>query len=533
MFPLGIPTNHRCKICGMAFCVACTEKWGTSENRTRCGNHINDKITEDGMEVGAGGSEDDLDMRVVENAVMVEERVIESSEKENEKEENEFIASLPLFEPNYIKVSMMLETLKVKDEQEKQDDTTTCKNERNPIGLDLLDYRAKKAMANMSFIQIDNLQQQVKKDIKELFQSANVRQRTKPGPKPKPKPIQLDAEKENQNTSTSANPTTGDTTTPSAAELANVSFALLPLLCQPCSNVSTPDALSESSQSITQQYNIPSTSKPSSSRPSLAPSAKLQITKTCYFVDCSSNSLNHDTFIRIPTIPKPVPSNASNKIKGSYNMKRKQREDALVRCGLHKDDKRKDLRFCSLHSDILNQNALSASRDSQSVKKAIRNCCFDGCNSNSLNHRNFTRIQAILKPLPEDASHKRKVTYDIKVKRREVQLVRCGLNKDDNRKDLRYCSLHNCDDERDGITKVKTKDQKVDVTLNNLPSTNGFDKASHHSQPRRQSSGNGSDRVLLRELEGNEDNQKKIVKIVKAACNSLNLESKKNNMRVN
>lgn len=50
--------------------------------------------------------------------------------------------------------------------------------------------------------------------------------------------------------------------------------------------------------------------------------------------------------------------------------------------------------------------------------------------------------------------------------------MRCGLKPNDKRKDLRYCSLHDCEDEHDATTTVKTK-KKVEVTFNNLPSTNG------------------------------------------------------------
>ena len=41
-----IPTNHRCEMCGKAFCVMCTEKWGTSGIRNRCGEHVDEQGAE-------------------------------------------------------------------------------------------------------------------------------------------------------------------------------------------------------------------------------------------------------------------------------------------------------------------------------------------------------------------------------------------------------------------------------------------------------------------------------------------------------
>ena len=73
----GIPTNHRCEICGSAFCVFCTEKWGTSGNRTHCGKRVHDEVSDDGIEAG----EDEV---VAEDSgAILEERMVQSCE-ENE-----------------------------------------------------------------------------------------------------------------------------------------------------------------------------------------------------------------------------------------------------------------------------------------------------------------------------------------------------------------------------------------------------------------------------------------------------------------
>ena len=116
----GIPTSHRCEICGSAFCIICTEKWGTEGNRTRCGDHLGIVIDEDenGVEDGTNNG--------------VEESVPDGAEERmgDEKQENETI-SYPNFEPDYVRVQMMIELLK------KNNDET---DNQNIIGLLLLDH---------------------------------------------------------------------------------------------------------------------------------------------------------------------------------------------------------------------------------------------------------------------------------------------------------------------------------------------------------------------------------------------------------
>lgn len=127
-------------------------------------------------------------------------------------------------------------------------------------------------------------------------------------------------------------------------------------------------------------------------------------------------------------------------------------------------------------------------------KRVSKICCFKGCKNNNMNHLHFTRIQTKPKLPAKDASKARKNTYEIKVKRREEQLKRCGLSKNDERKDLRYCSLHD-DDAAEVECKTTTN---LKYTLKNLPSTKGISNKSHFSKASKPSKGNAYDRYASR-----------------------------------
>ena len=96
----GILTNHRCEICGLAFCILCTEKWGTSENRVRCGPHVDVIIM--------GEQDEDLNMEHTTSS--------SSSRGDDEKEFPKYAC----FDPDYVRVSMMIELLQSKDNGKKK-----------------------------------------------------------------------------------------------------------------------------------------------------------------------------------------------------------------------------------------------------------------------------------------------------------------------------------------------------------------------------------------------------------------------------
>ena len=123
---------------------------------------------------------------------------------------------------------------------------------------------------------------------------------------------------------------------------------------------------------------------------------KLQ--KKCCFVGCSSNSLNHGRFICIPSIPKPLPANASEKNNLSM-MKRLNKRRTTCQMWAEKNESRKHLRFCSLHNL---SPAIISTTQSKPHPSQSRKCCFFGCKSTSKDSKNFTHIQSIPNPLPPD-----------------------------------------------------------------------------------------------------------------------------------
>ena len=80
-------------------------------------------------------------------------------------------------------------------------------------------------------------------------------------------------------------------------------------------------------------------------------------------------------------------------------------------------------------------------------KKVIsKYCCFTKCKSNSTSGVSFKRIQCIPKLPSANASKAQIITHRIKSGLRKEQLVRCGIDKNDERKDLRFCEHHFSDE---------------------------------------------------------------------------------------
>jgi hypothetical protein len=93
------------------------------------------------------------------------------------------------------------------------------------------------------------------------------------------------------------------------------------------------------------------TPQPSNAVPQLSKSAKKQqrITKVCCVKGCKSNNINHSSFVRIQSAPILPPEGSSKRRFDTYEIKAKRRSEQLTRCGLSRKDKRKDLRYCTLH----------------------------------------------------------------------------------------------------------------------------------------------------------------------------------------
>ena len=79
----------------------------------------------------------------------------------------------------------------------------------------------------------------------------------------------------------------------------------------------------------------------------------------------------------------------------------------------------------------------------QKEGRPYRYCCFVRCNKNNHHNVTFKRITPIPSyNLSDDDTLKKKSTFELKRLERREQLNRCGLKRNDKRKNLRLCSDH-------------------------------------------------------------------------------------------
>ena len=460
----GHLTSWRCEICGKAFCVICVEGWGSGSNRIRCGPHANVMIENNNYCIDVDSEESTSSSNPTFTPVThveLEERGSNSDEEaatsssnptftpvthvESEERGSSSDEETSTFTPDYLKISMILEVL-----------YSRSKSDKNPIGYDLLRHRAENQKASLSFLDLSEQYKRVEEEMHILFDATHFRNKKNPGPTKKP--------------------------------LSNITNTIATRK-RPISecNVST------------------------------QPNKKLKrIKKYCCFNGCKSNEQTHPLF-KIPKIPNPLPKDASCVKINAHQKQKKKRESFLSICGLKKNDKRKDLRYCSLH--FSNDKVTREARDMnttviatnttpstngevqqfrtcvQSKKGIKQRCCFVGCKSNDQTH-SLRKIITRPNPLPDGASSSRKETYQIKTITRELFLSRCGLDKHDERINLRYCSLHFSHEK----VQCKTIDG-VNFTATNVPSANGVGVGSHFVPSQRQSNGNGRDRFIINQLQ--------------------------------
>ena len=153
-----------------------------------------------------------------------------------------------------------------------------------------------------------------------------------------------------------------------------------------------------------------------------------------------------------------------------------------------------------------------------------------------MSHSPFIRIQCIPTQPPNGASKARIETYHTKIaKRREQLLVRCGLKKNDSRKDLRYCSDHITDNEKERNTKeCIDKKTNLEFILNHLPSSNGVGNKSHFLKPRCLSKGLGFDRFATKCIQTVQQNDPELASWTKAIQNAFEAQTpRKDHIKIN
>ena len=155
---------------------------------------------------------------------------------------------------------------------------------------------------------------------------------------------------------------------------------------------------------------------------------------------------------------------------------------------------RSDTSRLQLLADIAEKELSKPKPKPRKTKVIAKYCCFHDCkNNSSMDGINFTRIQPTQKDLPGDASTRKIITNVKKKTLRELELVRCGLAKNDMRKDLRICSQH--DNEKVTISKVikignESIKKKFELTI---PSCQGV--ASLSAPAEKENKGLGVDRL--------------------------------------
>jgi hypothetical protein len=123
----GITTSHHCDTSGKAFCVFCTEKWG-SELPNKRGKHLPN------AESSGSVSEDECSEEDTSNEVNLDDDV-EKTKKQ----------PLPPFIPDYVKVQAISE-MPHKD--------TSKVHKKKFIGLDFLNLKSQNLKMNLSFHQL-------------------------------------------------------------------------------------------------------------------------------------------------------------------------------------------------------------------------------------------------------------------------------------------------------------------------------------------------------------------------------------------
>ena len=222
---------------------------------------------------------------------------------------------------------MMLQKIKVNKDQE---DKSSIKV---PIGLRLIECRAKAKLLSLTFQQLDEMQQQGNKDIESLIASAKSQQQSKHGPKNNTEKEQ-DVISETSSGTTHLRPTSPQT---SQSHFASTSITLFSPTSQPRAVKSSPMPQLQEADATSNQLQEETT-------------AKKRITKSFCVAGCSSNNHN-DTLIRVIAKQKPLPKDASNASKITYNKKLERRYAQLTKCDLSRYDKRNNLRYCATHEN--------------------------------------------------------------------------------------------------------------------------------------------------------------------------------------
>lgn len=166
----GMMTQHRCQckmphsnifdttlgynICGKAFCILCTERWGI-ESSSRCGHHVNQE----------------LDNSSNQPNITPTNTTIDTSSQPSTTQSKSSSST-----PDYIRMQMFLEQVSMSD-----------KEKEKSIGFELIRFRAEKQMIdkNISFSGVGQMQQQVEKDWKSLLHQAEERSSNRRPQQPK------------------------------------------------------------------------------------------------------------------------------------------------------------------------------------------------------------------------------------------------------------------------------------------------------------------------------------------------------------
>ena len=212
-----------------------------------------------------------------------------------------------------------------------------------------------------------------------------------------------------------------------------------------------------------------------------AKKAKSRERKRC----CVKGCYNRLNLQRVPPFPKELELGVTKDRQITQAKRTLKRQAFLERLGRPRDDKSKDLRFCSNHKMETEKFTINVSiKDKAGLETEVvtvplefsvpvnvtekpamqgkrKRCCVKGCN----NHMSLQRVPPLPKELPVGSSKARQITRAKKVLKRNEYMKRLGYEESefDKHPDLRFCPNHRME-MKDWTFTVSIKDENGEET---------------------------------------------------------------------
>ena len=137
--------------------------------------------------------------------------------------------------------------------------------------------------------------------------------------------------------------------------------------------------------------------------------------------------------------PDNVSTKKEDNIKSDVSKVIIKKEHGLETVPTKKSKKNRHLKL----SNVCKSKPVHRKVSYQKEGRPYRYCCFVGCKKNNLDNVKFQRITSVPQYVPNDGDNfNRHETYHLYLNERKEQLDRCGLSRNDKRKNLRFCSDH-------------------------------------------------------------------------------------------